>query len=105
MKPAAYLRNRFPTSALDKMTPYEAWFDRKPSLAHLRPFGCPAYAYVLPELRKKFDSRTRRCILLGYVPETTKIWHLWDPARKHIFDCSSVTFVEDKMPPIRALLQ
>ena len=31
MKTAAYLRNRFPTSALDKMTPYEAWFSRKPS--------------------------------------------------------------------------
>ena len=86
------------------MTPYEAWFGRKPSLAHLRPFGCPAYAYVPPELRKKLDSRTRRCILLGYVHVTTKMWRLWDPARKHIFDCSSVTFAEYEMPPIRALL-
>ena len=105
MKTAAYLRNRFPISALDQMIPYEAWFGRKPSLAHLRPFGCPSYAYIPPALTKKFDSRTRRCILLGYVHETNKIWHLYDPVRKHICDCSSVTFAEDEMPPIRAVLQ
>ena len=46
MKTAAYLRNRFPTSALDKMTPYEAWFGRKPSLAHLDHLGVqPMHMY------------------------------------------------------------
>ena len=105
MKIASYLRNRFPTLALDKMTTYEAWFSHKPSLGHLRPFGCPAYKYVPPELRKKFNSRTSRCILLGYVHKTTKIWCLWDPARKHIVNSSSVTFAEDKMPLIHDLLQ
>ena len=76
MRTAVYLRNRSPTSAL-KMTPYQAWYGKKPSLAHIRSFGCRTYAFVPPELRKaKFDSRTRRCYLLGYVHDTTKLWCL-----------------------------
>ena len=78
MRTAAYLRNRSPTSALNnKMTPYEVWHGKKPSLAHVRPFSCPAYALVPPELRKaKFDSRTKRCLLMGYVHDTQKMWRL-----------------------------
>jgi transposase InsO family protein len=37
---AAYIRNRAPTRALDGKTPEEAWTGKKPSVAHLREFGC-----------------------------------------------------------------
>ena len=36
---ASYTRNRSPTKALDKMTPYEAYHGRKPDLSTLRIFG------------------------------------------------------------------
>lgn len=41
-----YLRNRSPTSSLDGITPYEAWFGFKPRVKHLRVFGSVCYALV-----------------------------------------------------------
>ena len=46
VRTAVYIRNRSPTSALPNLTPYEAWYGEKPSLGHIRPFGCPAYSLV-----------------------------------------------------------
>ena len=63
---ATYLRNRNPTSAVEGMTPYEAWYGRKPHVEHLRVFGCTAYVYVPKDERGKLDSKTKRCTLLGY---------------------------------------
>ena len=40
-----YLVNRSPSSALDDRTPHEVWTGNKPSLEHLRVFGCDAYVY------------------------------------------------------------
>ena len=42
---AAYVRNRSPPSALQNITPFEAWCGHKPSVKHLRTFGCIAYAH------------------------------------------------------------
>ena len=44
---AVYLKNRNPTRAVQNMTPEQAWNGRVPTVEHLRPFGCKAYAHVL----------------------------------------------------------
>jgi hypothetical protein len=41
-----YLVNRSPSSALDDKTPQEVWTGKKPSLTHLKVFGCEAYVHV-----------------------------------------------------------
>ena len=43
---AAYILNRCPDKSLQSITPYEAWHGKKPSIGHLRVFGCLAYALV-----------------------------------------------------------
>ncbi len=43
---ATYLKNRSPTKAVENMTPYEALTGKKPSLRHLRIFGCKAMVYI-----------------------------------------------------------
>jgi transposase InsO family protein len=43
VRTAVYLLNRRPDAALkDAITPYEAWFQCKPDLSHLRILGCDA---------------------------------------------------------------
>jgi transposase InsO family protein len=37
---AVYLLNRAPTKSVVGMRSYEAWYERKPSVDHLRTFGC-----------------------------------------------------------------
>ena len=46
---ACYLVNWSPSSALDDKTPQEVWTRKKPSLSHLRVFGCDAYVHVPKE--------------------------------------------------------
>ncbi|GFU30373.1 retrovirus-related Pol polyprotein from transposon RE1 [Trichonephila clavipes] len=41
---------------------------RKPSVLHLIPFGCLAYAGVPKQIRKKFDMRAKMGIMMGYAP-------------------------------------
>lgn len=41
---AVYIQNRLPTKALAHKTPFEAWFGFKPSLAHMKVFGCLCYS-------------------------------------------------------------
>jgi len=44
-----YLVNRSPSSALEEKIPQEVWTGKKPSLSHLRVFGCDAYVHVPKE--------------------------------------------------------
>jgi transposase InsO family protein len=46
---AAFLTNLSPCSSLDRHTPYEFWFNRIPSLSHLREIGCRAYALIVTD--------------------------------------------------------
>ena len=52
---AVYVRNRSPTATLEHCTPYEAWYNRKPAIAHMRIFGCLAYAHVHKSKHDKLD--------------------------------------------------
>ncbi|CAL8089815.1 unnamed protein product [Prunus armeniaca] len=65
---AAYLLNRVPSKFVPK-TPYEMWFGRKPSLNHLKIWGCPAYIHWIskgkyyfyhPNEQKVFVARSAR---------------------------------------------
>ena len=63
---AVYLMNRCPTKALENQTPFEAWSGRKPSVNHLKVFGCICYAHVPKETRNKLDETSEKCIFVGY---------------------------------------
>ncbi|KAG8478753.1 hypothetical protein CXB51_028642 [Gossypium anomalum] len=56
-------RNRLPTKALTHKIPFEAWFGFKPSLAHLRVFGCMCYAQVPTVKRSKLDKKAQAGVL------------------------------------------
>ena len=66
-KYAAHILNRTPTRALDgDITPHEAYTGIKPSVAHIRPFGCKGYVHIRDKKRTKFDAKSIECVLLGY---------------------------------------
>lgn len=55
-----------PTKAIQNEMPIEAWSGEKPSVSHLRDFGCICYALVPNERRTKFDDKNEKCIFIGY---------------------------------------
>jgi len=54
---AVYLLNRCPTRSLQVVTPEEVWSGHKPSVTHLRVFGCVAYAKMPDARRIKLKAR------------------------------------------------
>lgn len=92
---AVYLRNRCPTNAVKGKTPYEAWYGEKPKVEKLRVFGCDAYSHIPKDERSKFDSKARKCILLGYGQET-KGYRLFDPIQGKVIHSRDVRFNENE---------
>jgi hypothetical protein len=63
---------------LDDKTPHEVWTSKKPSLEHLRVFGCDSYVHVPKENRSKLDNKFENCIFIGY-KYGVKGYKLWKP--------------------------
>lgn len=89
-----YTRNQYPTRALERMTSEEAWTRRKHIVAHMRVFGCLAYAMVPDEKRSKLDAKGIKCLFLGYC-EGTKAYRLMRLQTKKIIKCRHMKFLED----------
>ncbi|GJU32691.1 ribonuclease H-like domain-containing protein [Tanacetum coccineum] len=56
---------RLPSSVLKGKSPYELVFNKKPSLNHLKVFGCLCFATILNS-HDKFSSRAEKYVLIGY---------------------------------------
>jgi hypothetical protein len=80
-----YLVNRSPSSSLVDSTPHEVWFDKKPTLSHLRVFGCNAFVHVPKEKTNKLDNKVVKCIFIEY-KDGIKGYNLRDPVlRKRVY--------------------
>jgi hypothetical protein len=90
-----YLVNQSPSSALDDKTPHEVWSGKKPSLQHLRVFGCDAYVHVPKENRSKMDNKAEKCIFIGY-KDGVKGYKLWSLETKKTVYSRDVVFREVK---------
>lgn len=90
---ATYIRNRSESSALNKVTPYEAWTGRKPSIRHLRIFGSKCYALDTNPGRSKLAPKGIPCLLLGYDGQS-KSYRLWDQEKRKVKISRDVQFNE-----------
>ena len=85
---AVYILNRCPTKAVKNMTPFEAWYGFKPSVSHLKIFGCIAYAHIPAEKRSKFDEKSQKCIFVGY-SSSSKAYRLYHVETKKLIESRS----------------
>jgi transposase InsO family protein len=89
---AVYLLKLSPTKALEQKTPYEVWYGRKPSVGHLRVFGCPAYG-LKPKQSRKLDAKSKKYVFVGYCTNS-KAYRLFDVKTNQIKVCRDVVFNE-----------
>ena len=90
---AVHVLNRSPSAALNVVTPEEKWSNNKPSVDHLRIFGCIAYAMVPYERRIKLDEKSTKCVFFGLSKES-KAYRLYNPTTKKILISRDVQFDE-----------
>jgi hypothetical protein len=88
-----YLKDFVLTTRHPGKTPHELWYGKKPDIAHLRPFGCTAYARVPEEvIGGKLNDWSIKCILLGYFGRNR--YCLLDRSSGRIFRSHNVIFEE-----------
>jgi hypothetical protein len=98
-----YLVNRSPSLVLDDKTPHEVCTGKKPSLEHLRVFGCDAYVHVPKENKCKLDNKVEKCIFIGY-KYGVKGYNLWNPETKKTVYNRDAFFIEVKDVPKQEFL-
>jgi hypothetical protein len=92
---AVYILNRSPTKSLNNMTPFEVWYGRKPSVGHLKIFGCTASVKTAGPNLSKLADRSKKMVFIGY--ETgTKGYRFYDPAAARLVVSRDVVFVENE---------
>ncbi|KAK8935961.1 hypothetical protein KSP39_PZI012924 [Platanthera zijinensis] len=92
---AVYVLNRASTRALQNSTPYEALYGHKPTIAHLKVFGCIAYAHKTTGRHDKLDETSYKCIFLGY-SDQTKGYRLLEPNNNKLIISRDAIFHEEK---------
>ena len=92
-----HVLNISPTSALKDKTPFEAFLHRKPSVEHLRVFGCRAYVHIQRDKRRGLQPKSEHCIFLGY-PLEYRGWKCYNPSTKKVVISRDVVFVETELP-------
>ena len=92
---AVHILNKLPTRALSTLTPHEAWYGKKPSVEHLKVFGCTAYMKVPVVHTTKLDDRSILVVHFGREPGT-KAYRLYDPLSGKIHVSRDVVFNERK---------
>lgn len=91
---AVYIFNRTPSRRLGWRTPFELLHGKKPSVSHLRVYGCKAYALDknIPR-NEKLKERALVGYLVGY--DSTNIYRIWFPPEDRIIRTRDVTFDEN----------
>jgi hypothetical protein len=59
-----YNHNRIPHRILKNVTSEESFFGKKPSVEHLRVFGCPIYIYVTKDKINKLEPSGKKGIFV-----------------------------------------
>ncbi|KRZ00412.1 Retrovirus-related Pol polyprotein from transposon TNT 1-94 [Trichinella zimbabwensis] len=90
---AAYLLNRIPNRKETTKTPYEKWFGKRPTVEHLRIFGCDAYVHIPDQHRNKFDRKARKVIFVGY-GLSNKMFRVFDTNKHRVDEVTDVKFNE-----------
>jgi hypothetical protein len=72
-----FLQNRLPTKLLEEKTPFEVWYNYKPSLSFLKIFGSICFIHVPHIKRNKLDNKAMPGIFIGYsaISKAYKVYH------------------------------
>jgi hypothetical protein len=86
----AFILNRASSKSVET-TPYELWHGKKCTLSFLRVWGCEAYVKKLQP--DKLESKSKKCIFVGY-PRETLGYTFYHPAEGKTIVAKTGIFLE-----------
>jgi hypothetical protein len=89
---ACYISIRIFLHLILHLTPFKLHFGRKPSISHLRPFGCKCFLSKYGNL-DKFESHSSDGLLLGYTPHG-RSYRVFNLDTNTVVESCNVTFDE-----------
>ena len=96
LKTTVYILNLVPTKVVPK-TPFELWKGWKPSLWHIRVWGCLSKVRVYNPQEKKLDPRTISAYFIGNV-EKPKRYRVYCPSHStSIVELRNTKFIENDL--------
>ena len=90
LETAAFTLNRAPSKSVE-MTPYELWFGKRPNLSFLKIWGCNAYVKKLQP--NKLESKSDKCVFVGY-PKETIGYSFYNKTEGKVFVAKTGVFLE-----------
>jgi hypothetical protein len=94
---AFYISNRIFLCSILNLTPFDLRFGHKPSVSHLRPFGCKCFILKCGNL-DKIESHSSDGILLGYTPHG-RSYRVFNLETNTVVESCDVTFNETAACP------
>ncbi|KAL8109176.1 hypothetical protein AgCh_025316 [Apium graveolens] len=89
---AVHILNKLPTRSKSIVTPHEAWYGKKPSVEHLKIFGCTTYMKVPAVQTTKLDDRSK--LVSGCIFNEYQAWE-WESEHKVTEHQPGHSFLED----------
>jgi hypothetical protein len=90
-----YLLNRSPIQCVQGQMPYEVWHGSKPSVHHLRTFGCVAHMKQGSKQLAKLEDCSTPMVFVGY-EGGSKVWSFYGPHVKRVHVSCDAMFMEDR---------
>lgn len=75
-------------------TPIEAWNRCKPTVSHLKVFGCLTFSLIHAHARQKLDYKSQKNIFIGFC-KNSKAYKLYNPITCKVFVSKDVIFREE----------
>jgi len=92
---AVFLQNRLPTKLLEEKTPFEVFYNYKPSLSFLKIFGSICFVHVPQIKTDKLDKKAMPGIFGGY-STVSKAYKVYHPQTQKMAIIKDVHFHEDE---------
>lgn len=92
---AAHVINRTGNSQDQDKFPYEVWFGKDIKIRYLKIFGTKCYTHIPKQNRKKWDSKAKEGIFVGY-DGCTKGYRIWYPETNKIETHRDIIFESDQ---------
>jgi len=96
---ACHIHNRLPNRTLDSISPHEAWYGRKPTVDHVRKWGCVVYRHIDKEVRVRLAPKAMKGYLVGY--DSRGIYRIYHPKLKTVKSSRDIIFDESQFMDIR----